>query len=91
MSKERKITVVEDATAYVGVPKGTELIAQIFNPDTAHEIRIMMGPLQAIAVAQQLTAYAEQIMARDVQVVERYEHDVEGYCLERERPDKLDA
>ncbi len=88
---ERKITMVEDATAYVGVPKGSELVAQIFNPDTVHEIRIMMGPLQALAVAQQMTVYAEQILARDVQVVERYEREVEGYCVERERPAKLDA
>ncbi len=91
MAKERKITVVEDATAYVGVPKGSDMVVQIFNPDTAHEIRILMGPLQALAVAQQMSSYAEQIISRDVQVIERYERDVEGYCVERERPEKLDG
>ncbi len=88
---EKKITVIEEPMAYIGLPKGSDLVAQIFNPETEHEVRVLLGPLQALAVAQQMTVYAEQILARDVQVVERYEREVEGYCVERERPEKLDA
>ncbi len=87
---EKKITVIEEPMAYIGLPKGSDLVAQIFNPETEHEVRVLLGPLQAIAIAQQLNVYAERLLAGHAGIIER-ERETDAILLERERPLKLDG
>jgi hypothetical protein len=89
--KNRHITVLEDPMAYAGIEKGSDKVTLVFISDDGHEFHVMMGPLQATFAGQQLTMYGDHLLSQHVQVLERYESNITGQYVDRERPEKLDG
>ena len=89
---ERKITVIEDPDQWAGIDADrADMVFMTFNPGTDHEVRVYLDPLAAIHVAQHLEIYGHQIIARHVQVLERYEEAAGSITVHRERPRNLDS
>jgi hypothetical protein len=91
---ERKITVLDgaDLDPWIGIDADRpEKVFMTFNPGTEHEVRVYLDPLRASFCGQQLELYAEQILARHVQVLERYEENAGAVTVDRERPRTLDS
>lgn len=89
---ERKITTIEDPIARIGLPVGDGRVVLILNPESAHEVRIFMGAVQTMGVAQQMASCAMQLLSEHVEIVERDSViETDSHFIDRDRPDTLDG
>ena len=86
------ITVFDQPSLYIGLPKGSDQVLLVVNPGTDQEIRIQLDALTALDLAVKAEHFGEKLLAQHQDAIARHKRNTESVVtVAREQPIKLDS